>query len=505
MNPVAYNVDYIKPLEGLQRGVAVGDALIQARLGQEKGVLTNEALGIENLTLEEKNRLLNEQLRLGNKSVEIGNLTLEEKNRLINEQTRVGNKAERIENVTARETNELENERRRLENEALRRAGLATEEEEEIEAEEDARITELFDKIYNGTATPQDYQILSALLPEEQSKAVRESLAIMSTQQQEREVAEMAPIFAAFHSGSTDIGVDLLKQQAEAYRNAGATKQADIFDSMVTVAESGPEGAATVQAYIGYLMTELPGGTDIMEGAKTYWEIEKIRAELEALVNPETGTLSTEDIFRMETTLRTEYTRQSQALKLARLDYDKALASAATGTGAGDVALVFGFMRMLDPGSVVRESEFAQARDTAGLWESLKVQYAKLMVGESLSPIQRASFLSLSEEFMAASEEDAKKAYEDIRIVAKNYGLNEENIFGLEAERLEAAAVEAAASARPGAIDLAGLRRFIVTNNPGTNTNVATMTAEQIRTSFPNGYAAYTAQQPSAESIDVDW
>jgi len=464
-NPIAYNVNFISPLEGLKQGQALGDSFVKADLANEYSGLVNT-----------QTELTNEALGITNKGL-TNRLTLQD------EATRLANEATTINNETLSDTNRIENTRRRLENEALRRANAALLAEGDLAEEEDARITRLYDKIANGTATPQDYQILAALLPEDQSKAVRESLAIMTKQQQEREVAELAPIFSAFHSGSPVIGIGLLKNQAEAYRNAGDTKSADIFDSMISVAESGKEGTVAVQAYIGYMMTELEGGTDIMEGAKTYWEIEKLRAEIEALLRPD-GTLSIEDIFSMEKQLRDEYGKLSAPLRLARLDYDKAVQSAATGTGAGDVALVFGFMRMLDPGSVVRESEFAQARDTAGLWESLRVQYEKLRVGESLSPVQRASFLALSRKYMEGAEDDAARAREDLELVIKDYGLNRNHVFGVVGEDEETSV---------GGLN--DLRDWIEKNNPGDR-GIQAMSEEAIRAKYPNGYAAFAENNP---------
>lgn len=488
MGPIAYNIDFMTPLEGLQRGQAVGDSFVKADL-QNKGLglantqveLTNEALGINNISLAERNQAALDATRAGTQS------------------TIVDTKSRKIENITAGETDILENERRRLENEALRRANEA----EVIEEEENARITELYQKIADGTATPQDYQILAALLPEEQSKAVRESLAIMTAQEQEKEVAELAPIFSAFHSGSPAVAIGLLKKQAEAYRNAGDTQSADIFDSMVDVAESGPDGHTAVEAYIGYMMTELEGGTKIMEGAKTYWEIEKLQAEIDKLRNP-TGDLTVEDVFKMEKMLRDEYTRGTEALKMAKLDYDKAIASGQKGTGAGDVALVFSFMRILDPGSVVRESEFAQARDTTGLIDSLLVQYNKLLAGESLSPTQRTHFINLIKDYMQAAENDAERAREDLQIVIDNYGFNADNVFGVVGKD-ETTSI--------GGIN--HLRSFIIRNNPEDNpATIEGMSEAQIAAQYKNGYAAFRLENPRStpppadngeEVIELNW
>ena len=47
-------------------------------------------------------------------------------------------------------------------------------------------------------------------------------------------------------------------------------------------------------------------------------------------------------------------------------------------TAASDIALIFNFMKMLDPGSVVREGEFATAQNAAGVPERVVNQYNRL-------------------------------------------------------------------------------------------------------------------------------
>lgn len=356
--------------------------------------------------------------------------------------------------------------------------------------EQDERIVELYEKIYNRTATPEDYQVLSALLPEEQAKTVRESLALMDTQMKEQEVAELAPIFSALHSGATSVGRDLLRERAEAYSNSGATEEAQIYSALADLADSGPDGAAAVESYIGYMMTELPGGTDIMEGAKTYWEIEKLKAEI-AEMAATADTLDAETLFNMEKKIRDEYAGRTRALDDARLDYDKLRESAGAATGAGDVALVFSFMRMLDPGSVVRESEFAQARDTTGLRGRLEVLWERLKAGESLTPEQRANFLRLAGQYMEAAEAHAIRVREDLEAVVDNYGLNPENIFGITPEER--------ADREMANLDLNALRNFIKRNNPNTRLDIDNMDVRALRDNFPNGYRAFIDRQASTQ------
>jgi hypothetical protein len=60
-----------------------------------------------------------------------------------------------------------------------------------------------------------------------------------------------------------------------------------------------------------------------------------------------------------EARLRGEYSKRTEDLSAAERNFSIIETSAADNSGAGDIALVTSFMKMLDPGSVVRETEFA--------------------------------------------------------------------------------------------------------------------------------------------------
>lgn len=60
---------------------------------------------------------------------------------------------------------------------------------------------------------------------------------------------------------------------------------------------------------------------------------------------------------------------------------------------AGDLSLIFSYMKLLDPQSTVREGEFANAQNAAGVPDQILNQYNKLKSGERLNPNQRAQFL----------------------------------------------------------------------------------------------------------------
>lgn len=59
------------------------------------------------------------------------------------------------------------------------------------------------------------------------------------------------------------------------------------------------------------------------------------------------------------------------------------------GSAMGDIAGIISFMKTLDPGSVVREGEFATAQNAAGVPDVIRSSYNRLISGERLTPVQR--------------------------------------------------------------------------------------------------------------------
>lgn len=72
--------------------------------------------------------------------------------------------------------------------------------------------------------------------------------------------------------------------------------------------------------------------------------------------------------------------------------YARISASVTDPSAAGDLALIFNFMKMLDPGSTVREGEFATAQNAAGVPDRARAAYNNIINGQRMTPEQRADF-----------------------------------------------------------------------------------------------------------------
>jgi hypothetical protein len=72
-------------------------------------------------------------------------------------------------------------------------------------------------------------------------------------------------------------------------------------------------------------------------------------------------------------------------------------------TGASDMALVFSFMKVLDPTSVVRESEYATAENAAGVPSQARSLWNKLVGGGKLDDTARAQIYAEAVKYYNAS------------------------------------------------------------------------------------------------------
>ena len=100
------------------------------------------------------------------------------------------------------------------------------------------------------------------------------------------------------------------------------------------------------------------------------------------------------DSFGNQDKLRDDFRAESKEFVSVRDSYGRILAvGSKDSTPAGDLSLIFNYMKMLDPGSVVRESEFANAAASGSYGERIRAQVERVQSGERLSPAMRKDFV----------------------------------------------------------------------------------------------------------------
>jgi len=123
--------------------------------------------------------------------------------------------------------------------------------------------------------------------------------------------------------------------------------------------------------------------------------------------------------FGNEKDLRTEFTAQMKPYVDLAQAFRKVEAAALNPSAAGDISLVYGYMKILDPGSTVMQGEQATAQNAGGVPDRIRATYNKALTGESLADNVRVDFYSQarnlieSQRQMAADVGDRYKQYAD--------------------------------------------------------------------------------------------
>lgn len=101
------------------------------------------------------------------------------------------------------------------------------------------------------------------------------------------------------------------------------------------------------------------------------------------------------DDYRTDSKNYAEIKRQSAIIKAALADP----------SAAGTLSAATAYMKMLDPGSVVRESELGMAMQTQGMIDRLQSYWTTIEMGNVLTPTQKADFARLSDQYLKAAED----------------------------------------------------------------------------------------------------
>lgn len=286
--------------------------------------------------------------------------------------------------------------------------------------------------------------------------------ANLSAQEREAKVAEVMPIVSAINAGDRITAGDLLDRQVEALRNAGKTREADAAEVQKNLVLYGDLNAAQTSLNTSVAMamgpekynetfgkqederrkrmleesTNLKEYSDakIAEAKAKFAEIRE-QLEVDKLKPKPMGVggaaakpaLSLKDQLNTEGKLRDDF---NNAMKpISEMSYSFQRLNAAQDDAAGDLALIFNYMKMLDPGSAVREGEFANAQNAAGVPDQIRNQWNKLKSGERLNPEQRNSFKTQAAKIFKPYKEQGDRLRTTYTSEAKRIGIEPSAIF----------------------------------------------------------------------------
>lgn len=329
----------------------------------------------------------------------------------------------------------------------------------------------------NKNKTVADYEAMMQKYPELQ-KTMQASLDRFTSQQKENKINQLMSFYAPLKSGNVDAAKSRLDELIDAYKNSGNDLEAQNMQTIRDNIDIDPNGAVTSaelflfqsmdperfkkfaesQGALGeekraaelqpeqiklkkaeVIKTGLDAGLTEQEAMKVQAQTKKLDAETQKIFMEmeslqKQGPIAPEKRFEMEQKLSDKYYKRSADYLERRVAFDNLLASGADTSGAGDYALVKSFEKMIDPGSVVREGEFALAQAATGKLQEMMNFFTKFAEGTRFKDDkQRQYYVNLARKYMESAEKADDKVRADLTRQIKRYGLDP----GLLPERRE--------------------------------------------------------------------
>lgn len=296
------------------------------------------------------------------------------------------------------------------------------------------------------------------------SDALEEPLKRMNVERKEAYQKDALNIFMALEGGQNKFASDLIERKKQEFENSGNQADYDTFKALGLILEQSPE---SVKDTAVFYLSKLMGGEKFAESYAKIKEIQRdeerqagilaqdaaelglTKAKTQEIVKKfpgidigikkdllelesmnQKGIVEPEKKLQAENKLRNDLRTRIKPYIESVSTLQKIKDAAKSGTGAGDIALVTSFMKMLDPGSVVREGEFVTAETSTGKFNQMMNLLNKLQTGQRFKDEkERLQFVNLAESFMQAMEKDAKKARKPFESAVKEYELSPENVF----------------------------------------------------------------------------
>ena len=150
------------------------------------------------------------------------------------------------------------------------------------------------------------------------------------------------------------------------------------------------------------------------------------------VTNVTTNVMPEQKIFENTQKLRSEF--KSEPIYKAQQEVQSAYQQVIDGlekqSPAGDLAAATKFMKLLDPGSVVRESELALAMKAGGALDRLYNYAGQVANGTKLTEKQRQDFKELSTSFFNTSSNLYNQKRNEYVGTANRYGFNPSDVTG---------------------------------------------------------------------------
>ena len=217
-------------------------------------------------------------------------------------------------------------------------------------------------------------------------------------------------------SGSIDPSQNYLPE----YNEQGQIINFEIFD-LTEEEKTLTSVPGTIKT--GTELNQAQGGKSIYPGTQFY-------------IADENGTWApaNKEAFGQEDDLRGRFEKLASPYAAASESYDAIISAYGAAQedpvlkGQSDLIIIRAFMLMLEPGSIVRETEFANAAESQGFMQKLLATEDKIAKGAILSDQGRKNFVNASRAYMSQAQKSFGRNIPRYTKIAKSWNLNPGNI-----------------------------------------------------------------------------
>lgn len=209
--------------------------------------------------------------------------------------------------------------------------------------------------------------------------------------------AQIAQQFPIPENASESQRASILQQMMIAYAKAGDTEMAGKIGEVVKSLGRDPSTTKDQNEWVDF------GGykelRDKLSG-KVLERVQKTPSPRDPNTPSSGQIINDQRMFTREEQLADDFRAQTKPYADIASNFSTVAslsAAAEQGNPQAQIGLVFAFMKGLDPGSVVREGEYATAKNAAGVPERIRNQYNKLLGGTFLSSDQVRSMVDQSQ------------------------------------------------------------------------------------------------------------
>lgn len=133
-------------------------------------------------------------------------------------------------------------------------------------------------------------------------------------------------------------------------------------------------------------------------------------------------------VFTNANSLRDDLRKDTSNFGIVANSYGQ-IQAAKIGGPISDIALMYAYMKMLDPNSVVREGEYATAQNAGGVPAQIQNMYNNLVGGGKLTGDIKTQIVGQAEKVYQQSKKDSDKVSDQYRGIAVRNGIDPQDIF----------------------------------------------------------------------------